>query len=120
MSFEYDVEFEVRIGLFSRVGQLTNLQLVNQYKQADLEIERAARDRRLKQKTREQRIADSDAIRRACFSELSARIERQAVKLFFERVRKTDEPHEHPSVVIRHPRWRGMVAIAQRQSDDHP
>jgi hypothetical protein len=91
MRIQLDAEFWVSIGLFSRIGELSNLQLVKIYENSETEIRRATRHKRLKESTRKRKISDAASNQRACFSELSRRIWQQADKDFVDRLRKRND-----------------------------
>ena len=97
MDTSWGVEFSIRIGDFSQIGDLSDVQLTKLIREEEYEIHQAKRDRRLKQRTRDRRIADATFSREELLSELLSRIERrnQAKMLaaFMDRVKKRDNIH---------------------------
>ena len=65
-----DAELEVQISILRRVNELTKNQLANQIEFQEGKVRRLTRNKRIKQQTRDNRIAEARQIREACVAEL--------------------------------------------------
>lgn len=97
-----NAEFCIRIGDYSRIGELSEFQLTKLIREEQYAIQQAIRDRRLKQQTRDKRIAEATFRREKLLSEILLRIERnnqaKVVAAFMGRVEKRDNIHPFPQV----------------------